>query len=427
MRKKLCLLLSGLAAISLWAQDSYTLIKENNLRAYGNMFPYVPASTLAPKPAEGFELFYISHFSRHGSRYDIDSTYRHEVVKELEALHRQGKLTEKGEQLFSDLMKMRALTDGNNGELTSLGGLEHRGIAARMYEHYPELFNGKVEIQTYTTMVKRVIESRNHFMDALLNFNPELCFKLDYLKENSWNRQEVQGRDYTPEEWAALSNDKACRKIMEERWAKVDASHFANSIFKNPKEVPQAKELMYKFYFAIKTSACLDGAAPDFIGYFTPDELYELWWRSNMSWFMHHGITMDNGGVRALVKGKPMTEAIIKDAEDVIAGRSKAKATLRFGHDGELNPLLCYMDIEGSNCLELSQVAEQARDFELVCTAGNVQLLFYRNSQGKVLVTVLHNEKPSRVGTLEPYCGLFYEWEKLRDYWTERDYMAFLR
>lgn len=86
MKKKLCLLLSGLAAISLWAQDSYTLIKENNLRAYGNMFPYVPASTLAPKPAEGFELFYISHFSRHGSRYDIDSTYRHEVVKEWEKL-----------------------------------------------------------------------------------------------------------------------------------------------------------------------------------------------------------------------------------------------------------------------------------------------------------------------------------------------------
>jgi hypothetical protein len=47
--------------------------------------------------------------------------------------------------------------------------------------------------------------------------------------------------------------------------------------------------------------------------------------------------------------------------------------------------------------------------------ASNLQMVFYRNRKGHVLVKFLYNEKESRLIGLEPeVVDYYYDWEKVR-------------
>ena len=50
--------------------------------------------------------------------------------------------------------------------------------------------------------------------------------------------------------------------------------------------------------------------------------------------------------------------------------------------------------------------------------AANIQLVFYRNKSGEVLVKVLHNEYEQRLDEAvgKPINGVYYRWNDLRQY-----------
>ena len=61
---------------------------------YGGVYsPYkVKASSLTPVP-KGYSPFYISHVSRHGSRYPVEWSYVNNALQILETSNRHGVLT----------------------------------------------------------------------------------------------------------------------------------------------------------------------------------------------------------------------------------------------------------------------------------------------------------------------------------------------
>ena len=91
---------------------------------------------LTPAP-EGFRPFYISHYGRHGSRW-LPSDSRYEWVNSQFADNKN--LTKLGKSVKKRLAKIWKNAQGNGGKLTPLGAEQHRGIARRMMEHYPEVF-----------------------------------------------------------------------------------------------------------------------------------------------------------------------------------------------------------------------------------------------------------------------------------------------
>ncbi len=406
---------------SVFAQSSIDLIRQDPHLAFGNMYPYQPMDTTCSEVPQGYEVFYISHFGRHGSRYDTEPDKNYKVLATMQNHYDAGRLTPKGEQLYRDIMTIRKATEGHLGDLTAKGAAEHRDIAARMYRHYPQLFDGTGRIDTYTTMVQRVIDSRDSFIASLKERNPQLGFNLAYARGDKWALQEVAGRSLTREENQLLGRDETIARVREELWKQLDGSRFAAEIFKNPKDAGNAPMLMYQILSATKTLACLDQEMPDISAYFTPEELYHMWRRSNYVWYTRHGISPDNEGLRADIKGRLIAEAIIEDAQAAIASKGKIAATLRFSHDGDLNPLLSFLNIEGTNCTDLYQMAEQARDFEIVRTGANLQLVFYRNAKGDVLVKALRNEMETRIGGVKPFKGVYYKWKDVRKYWANRE------
>ena len=75
------------------------------------------------------------------------------------------------------------------------------------------------------------------------------------------------------------------------------------------------------------------------------------------------------------------------------------------------------MGIEGSTARESDpeRFAEAWQDFRLSPMAANLQMVFYRNEQGEVIVKLLLNEEETRIDNLSPDIAPCYsKWEKMK-------------
>ena len=75
----------------------------------------------APK---GYKPFYISHFGRHGSRYQSRPAYFKPATDCFQAAKAAGILTEKGEELYRAIQTLLDVHEGMYGELAPLGARE---------------------------------------------------------------------------------------------------------------------------------------------------------------------------------------------------------------------------------------------------------------------------------------------------------------
>lgn len=72
-------------------------------------------------------------------------------------------------------------------------------------------------------------------------------------------------------------------------------------------------------------------------------------------------------------------------------------ADLRFGHDTDLLRLVSLLDLNGYG-LETEDIEEAARrwpNWRISPMGGNLQMIFYRNDTGNVIVTIRLNERPA--------------------------------
>ena len=152
--------------------------KDINLSASGYKAYPGPQKALTPAPA-GYTPYYISHYGRHGSRYLIRPADYDKPYMTLKKLADAGMLTEKGLEVFDKVEQIREEARGREGELTQLGAEQHRGIAKRMFERFPEVFKGKTSIDAKSTIVIRCILSMENALLQFTSMNPELIIKHD--------------------------------------------------------------------------------------------------------------------------------------------------------------------------------------------------------------------------------------------------------
>ena len=114
--------------------------------------PQQETLTYAPK---GYKPFYISHYGRHGSRFQPSDERYQTVLETLEAAYKDGNLTPLGEDVLSRVHKLWIIARGNGGMLTKVGEQQHHDIAARMYERFPEVFASHKAIEARSSVVPR--------------------------------------------------------------------------------------------------------------------------------------------------------------------------------------------------------------------------------------------------------------------------------
>lgn len=375
-------------------------------------YPVAPARVSAPP--KGYEPFYISHYGRHGSRYLIaDNDYR-QVLALMRKASQAHALTPLGEDALRRVELVWAEAQGHGGDLTPLGWRQHQDIARRMCEHYPQVFKAGGRVSARSTVVLRCAMSMAAFCDGLKG-----CFpKLQVYMEAS-NKYMAYLNYHSKESSAFAAPDGPWR----EQYRKFEASHvdgwrlaralFSDSDFIVKQVNPRA--LAWGFYWLAADAQNTEGRV-SFFDLFTPDELFDLWQTFNYRFYVADGNYAGNRGM-ALDNAKPLLRNIIASADSAIAGRGDV-ATLRFGHDGNLIPLAglmrlkdCYASVEKPDSFY-----KYFSDFKIAPMAGNIQLVFYKNRQGQVIVKFMLNEQETSI-PVPTAMAPFYRWSDVKRYY----------
>ena len=141
--------------------------------------------------------------------------------------------------------------------------------------------------------------------------------------------------------------------------------------------------------------------------------IYNNWSYGNRDLYIKHCNSVEYGEARA-AEGRFLAEDIVKKADEAIAG-GEYIADLRFGHDHPMLGLVSYLGIEGvGDKLNFNEIDDHWLGFFNIPMAANLQLVFYRNKSGHVLVKFLYNEQEVRLRGLETVEGPYYDWNTVK-------------
>ncbi|SEM87665.1 alpha-1,2-mannosidase, putative [Prevotella sp. ne3005] len=341
-----------------------TMSAQTNEQMGGVYYAYPVTETVLAEAPEGYKPFYISHYGRHGSRWLTNDNRYIWVNKHFED---QKNLTKLGLDVRKRLNKIWKNAKGNGGQLTKLGGRQHRGIAKRMYQNFPQLFTAEAHLTAHSSTVSRCKTSMENFVAELKSQNPSIL--LDPI-----TREEDMA-------WIAYTSPE--QKALEGRTnvpLKISPDRFVKALFKDPSKVKDPTKLLMELHTIASDmqDVELDVSLYDL---FTPEEMQAVYAKNNESMTIVHGDVIGNEGIPARC-AISLWQRIEADAETAIA-YGGVGADLRFGHDSNLFRLMTLMglDIQGKPMDDLLPMA------------ANLQIVFYRNTQGEVLVQFLRNER----------------------------------
>ena len=371
-------------------------------------YPGPQQETLTDAP-KGYKPFYISHYGRHGSRFQPSDERYQTVLETLEAAYKDGNLTPLGEDVLSRVHKLWIIAHGNGGMLTKVGEQQHHDIAARMYERFPEVFASHKAIEARSSVVPRCKASMESFCASLKEKDPAL----NITQETKQEFMCYIAND-TPEQKAFEKDEK----IWRGEWTKFEREHvkgtrLLKTLFRNPDNIDEYKFTTTLYWLAVGMQDLPTDLS--LIELFTPEELYDIWLTINYRMYICNAAAPEAQGI-ALEAAKPLLRNIIEKADEAIKSGNEC-ATLRFGHDSHLIRLLALMDIEGcgAKVSDVNEIERHWQDFYISPMAANLQMVFFRNRKGSVIVKFLHNENEVTL-PVKNLAGCYYRWRDVKKY-----------
>ena len=334
---------------------------------------------------EGFDVFYISHYGRHGSRWLPDEA-RYEWVNEQ--FSDDTNLTKLGRDVKRRLKKIWKNARGNAGQLTPLGARQHQAIARRMAEHYPDVFRGDdTRLLARSSTVPRCRASMLAFCGELQRLFPQLRINPETNASHM----------------AYLNHESAELKALQQRTRRqpnIGTDRFVRALFKDATKVKEPKKLLSELHTIASDmqDVPLNVSLWDL---FTYEEMMAVHDANNERMTICNGSTPLNEGIPAR-SSIALWQNIEQEADDIIASGGHG-ASLRFGHDTALYRLL--------TLLRLQLPGESMSAF--LCMGANLQLVFARNAEGTVLVQFVLNEKTAKLAIPSRY-GDCYEWSSVK-------------
>ncbi|MCI7016070.1 MAG: histidine phosphatase family protein [Prevotella sp.] len=421
MKKLLFTAIISLFAITTIAQSVQEDLKRDIRYSASNQMAYpTPTQALTPAP-EGYKPFYISHYGRHGSRYLInpkDYSYPHEVLKSADSA---GVLTPLGKDVLKRYEIIIQEADNRYGELTPLGAEQHRQIARRMYERFPEVFEGNVWVDAKSTVVIRCILSMTNELTELTRLNPKLRIRHDASMHDMYYMN-FNDKELLKKKWNKESND-VYEKYFKEMvnydyafcqlftdtsfvWRKADARKFYEKLFHTANNLQNLE--------ARKKVTLYD--------LFTDEDIYNNWRVANMWWYLGYGFSQLNGGKQPYVQ-RNLLRKIIEEADSCIVLQNPG-ATLRFGHETMVMPLTVLMGLNGYDLVtdDYAHLDQKGWvNYRIFPMGANIQLVFYRRNTGNkdVLVKVLLNENEATL-PIKSNTAPYYKWSEVRDYYIKK-------
>ena len=412
--KRFFLLLAVLGlSISAASAQEYTreqllgFLQENVYRMGVNTSPYeyLPAAeTPVPK---GFKPVYISHYGRHGSRSNWGGPHYDHTLDQFTRAHEAGVLSPEGERAFEQVAAIYRLHDDMNGRLTPRGAREHRAIAHRMYTKYRKVFRKHPRVRAVSSVVPRCIVSMAAFTGELLSLQPGL--------DMSWDTGE-QFMKYCSSGDPDDVKKEAYKLINEHAGSQApDTLLFAAKVFNDVEKGRAVVGSVRDFLEGTMSFASIAGSFDQddrLLRLFNEQDLLHFCQNVSLNLFLRQCNSAAFGDRRmAVPEVDALVEDVISKADEALA-RGDCAADLRFGHDYQLLAYASRIGIQGVGERRTAEEAVLWPGWLYSPFAGNLQLVFYRNKAGEVLVKCYMNEREARLLTLPG--GPYYRWEEVK-------------
>jgi hypothetical protein len=401
--------------LSLSAQTTKEEVMKNILQAGSTYYSYpTPTGKLTPAP-KGYKPFYISHYGRHGSRYITSSKYYINAISVMNSADSLGKLTGYGKDVLKRLNTAYADAYLRDGDLSKLGGRQHRAIANRMYRNFPEVFLPGTPIDAKSSTVMRCAISMSNFCLALQGLNPKLDISMETSKRNMWYIAN-DADDSIPKSPADKEIDK---RYNEYRVSMFHTSRLMSKLFTDAsyvKDHVDAYKLMRGLWNIAEDMQCQPELKLSFFDLFTNDELFDIWQSDNAGWYYWIGLFP---GSTPQYKGHYGLLRNILDTADKAIRNNGNSVTLRFGHDSILTPLAFLLHLKGCDTItdDMDNLYKYWANFKITPMGGNIQMIFYRKSgSNDVLVKFLLNEHETSI-PVKTDVAPYYHWKDVETFY----------
>ena len=400
------------------AQTTFEEISADLNKAGGVYLAYPKVEAKQTPAPKGYKPFYVSHYGRHGSRYLLGDRDYLWIIQLMQKADSVNSLTPLGKDVLKRLTLVWQEVQGRAGDLTPLGVRQHQGIAERMTKNFPEVFRGKRSVSARSTVVYRCAMSMAAFGDRLKGLNPQLDISYEMSEKymSYLNYHTDRSNAFTHGEKGPWVEEY--RKFEEQQ---VKPDRLVNTLFSNADFIRcevNPNNLMWGLYWIAVDMQDIETPV-SFYDIFTAREMFDLWQCVNYRFYIGNANPLASKGI-VMANAKSLVENIIESADAAIKDRSIA-ATLRFGHDGNVIPLLALLQIENFDVAVAgpSEVYKYWCDFKATPMASNVQIVFFENKKGDVLVKFLHNEKEVHI-PVKTDNWPYYHWNEVRDYYQKR-------
>lgn len=416
------LMVCFLLTTSVCAQSAYDTIRSNRLLAACNYYVYPDSNfkELTPPPT-GYKPFYISHYGRHGSRY-LNNRYAfdmpHQTLQKADSLK---KLTSVGKAVLGQIRYIVRNTENQWGELTELGKEQHRGIARRMMERFPEVFVDSARIDAKSTMVIRCILSMATAIQEITTQHPRLNIQMDASKYDMvyLNFQDKKLRD----SMMTYATKKAFAKFANKR---IKTDRIMKLLFNDSVYVKEHIDTRWFNYYLLKTGLMQQNTSmrdtTRITDLYTDEEIYHFWQYENAWWYFMYGPSLLNGGKQPFTQ-RMLLQKIIDDTDWYIQNE-KTGASLRFGHETIVLPLACLLDLNGYGYQTMNLEEIESHKWwacMIIPMAANIQFVFYRkNKHDKdILFKVLLNENEATLPFPTDHAP-YYHWNDFKEYYLKK-------
>ena len=362
-------------------------------------------------PPEGYKPFYISHYGRHGSRYQRDEL-RLQACKVMREAGKAGILKDPGKDLLRRLDKIADAHVGMFECLAIRGAEEQKRLARRMHDRFPEVFSGVGKVRCQASTFHRCLISMANFSSSLKGSSPQLDFEFNTgAKSMDIFLYPPRDKENTRAEVERIRNQALEDNVKPDRLIHL-------LFYDSPKrdEIVGSPHRFVADLFAV-ASACqsLDHelGGLDIYDFFTRGEIFALARYKNIRNYASMGNSAELGDCITWCASR-LAKDLVDRADEVLQG-SGVRADLRFGHDCTLLPLAGLMGLEGvGDCVPASESWKSCPLWKYMPMSANLQIVFYRKEGCEDLVKVLFNERETSVKGLVPYSGKYYRWKDLR-------------
>ncbi len=340
---------------------------------------------------DGFQIFYISHYGRHGSRW-VDSKRRYKWV--MSHFTDKRNLTPPGLETREKLLAVCKNARGKAGLLTPLGKSQHEGIARRMATNYPELFKPGAVVTAQSSTYKRCRQSMQAFCGELRRQHPSLSISMSSKKS------------YKP--YINLPNEDMNRlKRQTKRNYEVNPDRFMRNLFIDPSRCDNPIKLLTETH---TIASDMQDIPLDISlwNLFTYEEMMAVY-KGNNDWMTFiNGDHKKNEGI-PVKTAIPLWNHIVEVAYEYIAN-NKHGASLIFGHDQPLYRLITLIGLS---------LPGTGMD-DILPMAANLQLIFMKDQNNEIYVSFIYNETQQNLPIENTPIPGIYKWKDVEAFVTTK-------